>query len=267
MIRNGVRIPFKSGPPAPFNRGVLKEDATPDQLHFMDDELARFLSSGACWEEGHCLRRFRGCRMLPYTDDFILASNRAQAFTVRDRLISLLGRLGLSRHPDKGQLEPVQRLDHLGLEIDSRSGRAQFLFLAIKPARFYLRELRDVLRTKDSRNGRVKVTRQIRRDLKSWVAVPNHSNGRSIYKPVERACMSTAPAKYGWGAVLNETTKARGFWYERDRDLHISYKELKAVRLTSHSPMLMTELRKLWFILDSNDISIRARYIKIMANI
>eukprot|EP00873_Tetraselmis_striata_P046628 jgi/Tetstr1/466892/TSEL_011347.t1 len=53
MIRNGVCIPFKNGPPAPFNQGVSMEDATPDQLRFMDDELARFLASGA-WEEGHC---------------------------------------------------------------------------------------------------------------------------------------------------------------------------------------------------------------------
>eukprot|EP00873_Tetraselmis_striata_P010844 jgi/Tetstr1/431108/TSEL_020824.t1 len=32
--------------------------------------------------------------------------------------------------------------------------------------------------------------------------------------------------------------------------------------LTFRSPLLMTELRKLWFILDSNDTSIRARCIK-----
>eukprot|EP00873_Tetraselmis_striata_P038409 jgi/Tetstr1/458673/TSEL_045063.t1 len=36
--------------------------------------------------------------------------------------------------------------------------------------------------------------------------------------------------------------------------------------LTSRSPLLMTELRKLWFILDSNDISVRAHYIKTTAN-
>eukprot|EP00873_Tetraselmis_striata_P034560 jgi/Tetstr1/454824/TSEL_041704.t1 len=55
MIRNGVRISFKNGPPAPFNQGVSMEDATPDQLRFTDEELARFLASGA-WEKGHGLR-------------------------------------------------------------------------------------------------------------------------------------------------------------------------------------------------------------------
>eukprot|EP00873_Tetraselmis_striata_P013891 jgi/Tetstr1/434155/TSEL_002479.t1 len=34
MVRNGVRIPLKNGPPAPFNQGVSMEDATPDQLRF-----------------------------------------------------------------------------------------------------------------------------------------------------------------------------------------------------------------------------------------
>eukprot|EP00873_Tetraselmis_striata_P017016 jgi/Tetstr1/437280/TSEL_026009.t1 len=75
------------------------------------------------------------------------------------------------------------------------------------------------------------MTRQLRRDLGWWVAVPNHSNGRSIYTPVaEAAYMHVDSSGYGWGAVLNETTEARGFWYDGDRELHITYKELKAVR-------------------------------------
>eukprot|EP00873_Tetraselmis_striata_P020672 jgi/Tetstr1/440936/TSEL_029205.t1 len=47
MIRKGVRTPFKNGPPAPFHQGVSMEDATPDQLRFVDGELARFLASRA----------------------------------------------------------------------------------------------------------------------------------------------------------------------------------------------------------------------------
>eukprot|EP00873_Tetraselmis_striata_P015240 jgi/Tetstr1/435504/TSEL_024408.t1 len=38
--------------------------------------------------------------------------------------------------------------------------------------------------------------------------------------------------------------------------------------LTSRSPLLVTDLRKVWFILvDTNDIPIRARYIKTTADI
>eukprot|EP00873_Tetraselmis_striata_P019091 jgi/Tetstr1/439355/TSEL_027791.t1 len=76
---------------------------------------------------------------------------------------------------------------------------------------------------------------------------------------------------YGRGAVRNETTEARGFWYDDGRELHITYKELKAVRyavLTFLSEMrVMIELRKLWFILDTHGIFIRARYTKTTANI
>ena len=104
-------------------------------------------------------------------------------------------------------------------------------------------------------------------------------------------------SQYGWGAVLNEQYEARGFWYERDRTMHITFKELKAVRLavrtflpylsgrrvllhednqavvavlthlTSRSPAMMTELRKLWWILDSQEITIVPSYIRSAANI
>eukprot|EP00873_Tetraselmis_striata_P042761 jgi/Tetstr1/463025/TSEL_007963.t1 len=85
-------------------------------------------------------------------------------------------------------------------ELASLAWRPQFTFLAInKPARFYLRELHDVLRTKDSWSGRVKMTHQlIRHDLEWWVAVPpNHSNNRSVYKPVKTAYMRVDSSGYG----------------------------------------------------------------------
>eukprot|EP00873_Tetraselmis_striata_P024103 jgi/Tetstr1/444367/TSEL_032258.t1 len=79
--------------------------------------------------------------------------------------------------------------------------------------------------------------------------LPMLGNGRSIYKPVETAyIMHVDSSGYGWGAGLNETTKAREFRCDGDREMHITYEELR-------------------FILDSNDISIRARYIKTPANI
>jgi hypothetical protein len=38
-------------------------------------------------------------------------------------------------------------------------------------------------------------------------------------------------------------------------------------KLTSRSPAMMAELRRLWYLLDSNDINIRPRYIRSAANI
>ena len=101
----------------------------------------------------------------------------------------------------------------------------------------------------------------------------------------------------GWGAVLNSQDTARGFWSSEQKQRHISLLELKAVRfavesflqalqgrtvihfednqavvsvltnLTSRSPILMHELRKLWWLLDMNDITLRTRYIRSAANV
>jgi hypothetical protein len=49
-IRDGVRISFLNNrPPPPFNQGVSLLDATPEQLTFVEAELARFVETGA-WE-------------------------------------------------------------------------------------------------------------------------------------------------------------------------------------------------------------------------
>eukprot|EP00873_Tetraselmis_striata_P012615 jgi/Tetstr1/432879/TSEL_022228.t1 len=52
----------------------------------------------------------------------------------------------------------------------------------------------------------------------------------STSRSVETAYMHVDSSGYGWGAVLNETTEARGFWYDGDRELHTIFKELKAIR-------------------------------------
>eukprot|EP00873_Tetraselmis_striata_P018313 jgi/Tetstr1/438577/TSEL_027128.t1 len=205
-IRNGVRIMFKNGPPTPFHyQGVSMGDATPDQLRFMNSELARFLASGA-WEEGHCSRWISRLFLAP------------KPGVNKWRLI-IIDLQPLNRYCEERDLsfETLTRLRHMArpgdymMSMDLHDGRAQFLFLAIRPAQLLLRELHDVLRTKDSWSGLVKMTHQLRRDLERWVAVPSHSNGRSIYKPVETAYMYVDSSGYGWGAVLSETTEARGF--------------------------------------------------------
>jgi hypothetical protein len=128
--------------------------------------------------------------------------------------------------------------------------------------------------------------------------VPTQHNGRSIYKPIETTYLHADSSDYGWRAVLNEDAnhQARGFWSAPDRLQHITWKELRAVRhaveyflsqlrgrqvllhedntvvvaaltkLTSRSPVMMTELRRLWFLLNTNDIHIRPRCIRSAAN-
>ena len=64
------------------------------------------------------LRR-RGCRLLPFMDDILfLCSSRAVALELREQVVDLLERVGLSRNPKKGQWDPGQQIHHLGLDID-----------------------------------------------------------------------------------------------------------------------------------------------------
>jgi hypothetical protein len=115
----------------------------------------------------------------------------------------------------------------------------------------------------------------------------------------ETAYLHADSSGYGWGAVLNDNPSyhARSFWYDDDRHQHITWKELRAVRLaieaflpqlrgrnvllhvnntavvatlsklTTRSPLMMTELRRLWHLRDVNDISIRPKNIRSAANI
>ena len=83
--------------------------------------------------------------------------------------------------------------------LASLAGKAQFLYLAIPAARFYLRELRNVTSTRTIWTGSLQVTNQLARDLGLWAAVPTHSNGRSLFKVAETAYLHTDSSDYGWG--------------------------------------------------------------------
>ena len=282
-------------------------------------------------------RRRTGARLLPFVDDFALFESSLPACVERQvQVFALLDDLGLKIHPNKGYHTPVQAGLHLGLEIDfaqgvfrapasklakistlakqllcsaaasqrwiraralaTLAGMAQFLYLAIPAARFYLRELHDVADTRKSWSHSVKMTRQLKRDLEWWAAVPTQKNSAPIWRPVETAYMHCDSSSFGWGAVLNNSVEARGFWQGPDRQ-HITWKELKAVRLavesflkelrgrrlvlhednqavvavltslTSRSPAMMSELRKLFYLIDTNEIYIRPLYIRSAANI
>eukprot|EP00873_Tetraselmis_striata_P024519 jgi/Tetstr1/444783/TSEL_032631.t1 len=154
-----------------------------------------------------------------------------QALHLRQRLASLLDALGLQRNPTKGFWEPCQWFPVR--ELQSLAGQAQYLFLAIPAARFFLRELHSV--GGDRWGGRFRMTPQLHRDLQWWTSVPSQSNGKPIHRPVETAYLHTDSSGYGWGGVLNGMLEARGFWSSADECQHITWKELKAVRLAMES--------------------------------
>jgi hypothetical protein len=215
----------------------------------------------------------RGMRVLPYVDDFLcLAATRAEALRCRDRVVYVLRRLGLTRHPEKGFWDPTQRLEHLGLEVDTAQGLflvppaklsglmqqsgailaiaardrrlvhvrtlasfvgyAQSVELACPAARFYLRALHDAMATRVGWEGRVRLTRQAMRDLRWWRHIGSADVSRAIWRPPTDRTLHTDASRLAWGGVLDGTVPAQGMWRGRDRGRHINYLELMAVYLS-----------------------------------
>ena len=171
------------------------------------------------------------------------------------------------------------------------------MHLAIPVARFYLRELYDVVSSAASWPGTVRLSKQLKRDLEWWRTVPEKHNGAPIFKPVESSYPHCDSNGFGWGVVLNDCIEARGFCTGPDKLAHITFKELKSFRcaiesilpevkgrrlllhednqsvvgvlthVTSRSTTMMSELRKLFLLTDEHGISIRTRYIRSAANV
>ena len=215
----------------------------------------------------------RGLRILPYVDDFLcICLTRRDALYARDRCQEVMSFLGITRHPDKGEWEPTQRLEHLGLDIDTEAGLfrvpprkvvelmrqardvlgrakqearliparelagfigyAQSVSLACPPARFFLRSLHDCLSTRTSWDGRVRLSKQALRDLAWWKRFDDADVSRAIWQEPAQSTLHTDASKLAWGGVLDQTVPAQGFWRPRDRSRHITYLELLAVHHT-----------------------------------
>lgn len=78
--------------------------------------------------------RSYGYRVLPYMDDFLVIptlygvrSKAADCRRAADRLDRLFARLGLHRHPEKGEWRGAQVVDHLGVRVDTVSMRLTVL--------------------------------------------------------------------------------------------------------------------------------------------
>ena len=215
----------------------------------------------------------RGMRCLPYVDDFLgITRSRGEAYAARQRAAEVMDRLGITRHPEKGYWEPTQRLEHLGLDVDTEAGLfkvpphkllklmrqarsiqgtassqrrwvparvlagfigyAQSVHLACPAARFYLRALHDDLATRRDWDADVRLGRQSLRDLLWWQGLGTANVSRAIWRSPIDRTLHCDASRLAWGGVLDETVPASGMWTGRTRSRHINYLELLAVHHT-----------------------------------
>jgi hypothetical protein len=265
--------------------------------------------------------------------------DKAELTTWTRLVQDVMSDLGIKLKPTKCSWEPTQVMRHLGLLVDSKAGLFmvppdkvsrihseahallsrcrqhgyrlpartlasfagvfQSVSLAVRPARFYLRELYGCLRDKRTWTSLVKVPPLARQELRWWGRLGARWNGRAIWTPPSPAHLAMDSSDFAWGAELTlpdtptgpTTMLARGFWSDTARKGHINLKELTAIRLAiscwvrqlagrhvnlavdstvclhvvrnllSKSGPLHTELRRLHFLLAANDIVLWPRWI------
>ena len=217
--------------------------------------------------------RSTGMRVLPYVDDFLLVfGSRRAALVGRARAEHVLRALGVRRHPDKGYWVPTQRLEHLGLDVDTAEGLfrvpphklaalmrqasdimgratrerglvparllagfvgyAQSVHLACPSARLYLRSLHDSIATRESWAARVRLAHRAMRDLRWWAQIGVADVARAIWRSPIDRTLHCDASHLAWGGVLDGTVPAHGMWAGRECGRHINYLELLAVHHT-----------------------------------
>jgi hypothetical protein len=178
------------------------------------------------------------------------------------------------------------------------TGKVASIQLAVPLARFRSRSLHEDVGSPADWNLWTSLSRASRTDLKWWEHLNVNASERDIWEPVtQKELHCDASGEIGWGAVLQNTVPAQGFWREHQKSRHITFKELMAVRFavecfapelaktvvrlhednqavcailmkgTSKSPELMRELRKLFHLCGLHSITLRPQYIKSQLNI
>ena len=281
--------------------------------------------------------------LLPYLDDVLGALRDQDRLRIWTRLVrDVMAELGVTLKESKCEWTPTQCKRHLGLLIDtsrglflvpedkmtsikekaracrihiitkgripakriaSFCGLAQSVSLAIRPARFYTRDLYSCLRAKKTWSSHVRVSHHGMTALRWWERLDSRWNGKALWRPPTSATLSTDSSDYAWGATLKVDDEsepklllARGFWPTRSRANHINVKELAAIRmaittwaakligrrinlitdslvvaavvtkLTTSSEALMTELRQLNYLLECRDLVLQPKWICSAAN-
>ena len=252
---------------------------------FEDLGLSRSPTKGQ-WEPSYRLKDHLGFSIDSHVGEFGVTVRRARKLRA--------GALSLLRHAaDHARMVRAR-------ELAAFAGLAQSTHLAIALVRCWLRAPYNDLATKCRWSGWVRLSRQSLADVRQFVSIPSRHRRRPIWLRPDTAVGHVDAGPRGWGGQLDSAAAvppAAGFWTAAQAALHITHRELIAVRLwilwflervrsrrvllfednqavvailtslTTRSPELMAELRELLEILDINDIALRALYIRSAENI
>ena len=222
---------------------------------------------------------------------------------------SLAGTFGVTTRRERklrfGALTILREAARRGRTVPARAlasfaGLAQSTSLAIALVRCWLRAPYDDLTAMSSWRGRVRLSRQSLSDIRQFTTLRGSSRAqRSIWLRADTAVGYVDAGPLGWGGVLSRPARlpVAGFWTAAEASIHITFRELRAVRLlilhylqeltgrrlllyednqavvailaslVSRSPELMAELRLLLELIASHDISLRALYIRSAENV
>ena len=170
--------------------------------------------------------------------------------------------------------------------------------LALPLARLWLRSVHDDISSKPGWSGNVRLSRQSLADVRELTRLRGAAHvGRAIALLPDTAVGSVDAGPRGWGGQLERQPPVAGFWSAAEAMRHITWRELRAVRLfilaylerltgrrlllhednqavvaviaslSSRSPEMMAELRELVQLLLLHDISLRATYIRSEDNV
>lgn len=169
-------------------------------------------------------------------------------------------------------------------------------------ARYWLRASYDCMAQQGHRwSGLTRLTREALAGLREFTRLRHSPHvGRTIWLEPDDRVLHADAGPYGYGGQMDHsqaTAPACGFWTRREADMHITWRELRAVRLivthylphlrrrrvllyednqavvhilatlTTRSVPLMRELRMLVQVLCEHDIILRALYIRSAENV
>ena len=214
------------------------------------------------------LRRLN-IRAIVFLDDIlVIASTEEEAVMARDTLIYILQSLGFMVNVEKSELNPTQKLEFLGVIVDSLEmslalpqgkkdkvinqcsqllnekevsireltqliGRLSSSAIAVLPAPLHYRAMQRQqileLAGKNNFEAQITLSSKVRMELNWWIENLNLCQGKSLIAPTAQLQISSDASLKGWGAACRGH-KTGGPWSDQEKQCHINLLELKAAK-------------------------------------